>query len=549
MMLRLIPLGGLGEIGKNSLVLEYGEDALLIDAGMMFPDEDMPGIDLVIPDFSYLKEIRGRLRGLVLTHGHEDHMGAVPYLLKQIDLPVYGTRLTLGLLANKLRDNGLVGTAMREIAPGSSVRFGQMEVEFLRVSHSIPDGVAMAIKTPLGTVLHTGDFKLDQTPIDGEITDCNALAELGKKGVLVMLSDSTNAEVEGMMPSERAVGEILEELMKQAPGKVIVAAFASHIHRIKQVVDAAVSVGRRVAFCGRNMINNVNTAARLGYLELPEDMVVPFDELPRYRRDDLVIMCTGSQGEPLSVLARIAYHEHPFIKLTRGDRVIISARPVPGNEKSVQKTIDQLFKCGAEVYYEKIAGVHVSGHAAQEELKLVLNMVRPRYFIPLHGEYRQLWHHARLAEEVGIPPQDIFILENGTPFEVDEGGARTGEPVSAGMIFVDGLGFGDTADVVLRDRQQLSRDGIFIVVACIDLGNRRILGEPDLIARGFAYIPEAYHIMDEVREELVRTLRYCIDEGIADWVVLNWHVRNSMSKILFEKTRRKPLIIPIIMEM
>ena len=549
MKLRLIPLGGLGEIGKNSLVVEYGEDALVIDAGMMFPDEDMPGIDMVIPDFSYLKQIAGRIRGLLLTHGHEDHIGAVPYLLKELDLPVYGTPLTLGLLRNKLAEHGLEGRMLLEVNPGSELVFGEMKLRFLRVCHSIPDGVGLAIETPLGTVLHTGDFKLDQTPIDGEITDCNALASLGEKGVLVMLSDSTNAEVEGMMPSERAVGEVLDELFKTATGKIIVASFASHIHRIQQVVKAAGRAGRKVAFCGRNMIGNVTTAVQLGYLELPEDMVIPFDELPRYRRDDLVIMCTGSQGEPLSVLTRIAYHEHPFIRLTRGDRVIISARSVPGNEKSVQKTIDQLFKCGAEVFYERIAGVHVSGHAAQEELKLILNLVRPRYFVPVHGEYRQLWHHARLAEEVGIPSTNIFLLENGTPLEFDGNGARTGEPVQAGMIFVDGLGFGDTADVVLRDRRQLSRDGIFIVVACIDQGNRCILGEPDIISRGFAYIPEAYHLMDEVREELVRTLRYCIDEGITDWVVLNWHVRNSMSRILFEKTRRKPLIIPIIMEM
>ncbi len=548
-MLRLVPLGGLGEIGKNSLVVECGEDAVIIDAGMMFPDEDMPGIDLVIPDFTYLKQIAWRIRGLVLTHGHEDHIGAVPYLLKELDMPIYGTRLTLGLLRNKLAEHGLEGRELREVAPGMEIGFSEMKLRFLRVCHSIPDGVGLAIDTPLGTVLHTGDFKLDQTPIDGEITDCNTLASLGEKGVLLMLSDSTNAEVEGMMPSERAVGEALDELFKCSAGKIIVASFASHIHRIQQVVRAAKRAGRKLAFCGRNMLGNVNTAVRLGYLELPEHLVVPFDELPRYRRDDLVIMCTGSQGEPLSVLTRIAYHEHPFIRLTRGDRVIISARPVPGNEKSIQKTIDQLFKCGAEVFYEKIAGVHVSGHAAQEELKLVLNMVKPRYFVPVHGEYRQLWHHARLAEEVGIAPGDIFILENGTPLEIDEGGARIGDPVQAGMIFVDGLGFGDTADVVLRDRRQLSRDGIFIVVACIDQGNRRIMGEPDIISRGFAYIPEAYRIMDEVREELVRTLRYCIDEGISDWVVLNWHVRNSMSRILFEKTRRKPLIIPIIMEM
>ncbi len=548
-MLRLVPLGGLGEIGKNSLVVECGEDAVIIDAGMMFPDEDMPGIDLVIPDFTYLKQIAWRIRGLVLTHGHEDHIGAVPYLLKELDMPIYGTRLTLGLLRNKLAEHGLEGRELREVAPGMEIGFSEMKLRFLRVCHSIPDGVGLAIDTPLGTVLHTGDFKLDQTPIDGEITDCNTLASLGEKGVLLMLSDSTNAEVEGMMPSERAVGEALDELFKCSAGKIIVASFASHIHRIQQVVRAAERAGRKLAFCGRNMLGNVNTAVRLGYLELPEHLVVPFDELPRYRRDDLVIMCTGSQGEPLSVLTRIAYHEHPFIRLTRGDRVIISARPVPGNEKSIQKTIDQLFKCGAEVFYEKIAGVHVSGHAAQEELKLVLNMVKPRYFVPVHGEYRQLWHHARLAEEVGIAPGDIFILENGTPLEIDEGGARIGDPVQAGMIFVDGLGFGDTADVVLRDRRQLSRDGIFIVVACIDQGNRRIMGEPDIISRGFAYIPEAYRIMDEVREELVRTLRYCIDEGISDWVVLNWHVRNSMSRILFEKTRRKPLIIPIIMEM
>ncbi len=548
-MLRIIPLGGLGEIGKNIMVVEYGRDAMVVDAGLMFPDEEMLGIDLVLPDFSYIKQNAERMRAIILTHGHEDHIGAVPYLLKEIDLPVYGTRLTLGILRNKLEEHGLSESRLVEVAPGERARIGEMEIEFIQVCHSIPDGLGLAIRTPVGMVLHTGDFKLDQTPIDGRVTDCNAFAACGREGVLAMLSDSTNAEVEGMVQSERAVGDTLEELLKRAKGKAIVTSFASHIHRIQQVVNCASDVGRKVAFCGRNMLHNVQLASDLGYLEIPPDTVISFEDLPGYRPEEIVIISTGSQGEPLSALRRIAYHEHRFIKIAPGDMVIVSAKPIPGNEKSVQNTINQLFKCGADVYYEKISGVHVSGHAAREELKFLLNMVKPRYFVPVHGEYRHLKHHACLAEEVGIPQENIFILENGIPLEVNGDGARTGEAVPAGMIFVDGLGFGDTGDIVLRDRRQLSKDGIFIVVACIDRQNREIIGEPDIISRGFAYIPEAYHILDEVREELVRILRYCIDEDITDWIVLKGHVRDVMSMVLFEKTRRRPMIIPIIMEM
>jgi ribonuclease J len=548
-MLRIIPLGGVGEIGKNIMVFEYGDDALVVDAGLMFPDEEMLGIDLVLPDFTYLKQNAEHIRGIILTHGHEDHIGAVPYLLRELDVPIYGTRLTLGLLRNKLIEHSLEHRRLIEVAPGQNLRIGEFEIEFIQVCHSIPDGLGLAIRTPLGLVLHTGDFKLDQTPIDGRVTDCNAFAACGQEGVLAMLSDSTNAEVEGMVLSERAVGETLKELLKKARGKAIVTSFASHIHRIQQVVTCAQDVGRKVAFCGRNMLNNVKLASDLGYLEIPPDTVISFEDLPDYPSEEIVILSTGSQGEPLSALRRIAYHEHRFINIVPGDMVIISARPVPGNEKSVQNTINQLFKCGAEVYYEKISGVHVSGHAAQEELKFLLNMVKPRYFMPIHGEYRHLRHHARLAEEVGIDRENIFILENGIPLEIDENGARRGEAVPAGMIFVDGLGFGDTGDIVLRDRKQLSKDGIFIVVACIDRQSKVLIGEPDIISRGFAYIPEGYHILDEVREELVRTLRYCIEEEISDWIVLKGHVRDVMSTVLFQKTRRRPMIIPIIMEM
>ncbi len=548
-MLRIIPLGGLGEIGKNAMVFEYGDDALLVDAGLMFPDEEMLGIDLVLPDFTYLKQNVERLRGIILTHGHEDHIGAVPYLLRDIDVPVYGTRLTLGLLRNKLTEHGLQDRSLIEVVPGQTLRIGELDIEFIQVCHSIPDGIGLAIHTPLGVVLHTGDFKLDQTPIDGRVTDCNAFASCGAKGVLLMMSDSTNAEVEGIMRSERAVGENLKELLKKAKGKAIVTSFASHIHRIQQVVWCAHDVGRKVIFAGRNMLNNVNLATELGYLQMPEDTVITFEELSDYPSNKIVILSTGSQGEPLSALRRIAYHEHRFIKIEAGDMVIISAKPVPGNEKSVQNTINQLYKCGAEVFYETIARVHVSGHAAQEELKFLLNMVKPRYFAPVHGEYRHLCHHARLAEEVGIPQENIFILENGLPLEIDENGIRRGEPVPAGMIFVDGLGFGDVGDIVLRDRKQLSKDGIFIVVACIDRQSKTLVGEPDIISRGFAYIPEGYHILDEVRDELISTLRYCIEEEISDWIVLKGHVKDVMSMVLFQKTRRRPMIIPIIMEM
>ena len=548
-MLRIVPLGGLGEIGKNIMVFEYGGDAMVVDAGLMFPDEEMLGIDLVLPDFSYIRRNAGRMRALVLTHGHEDHLGAVPYLLKEVDLPVYGSRFTLGILKSRLGDHGITGAGLFEVAPGDRVRVGEWQVEFIQVCHSIPDSLGLAVRTPLGTVLHTGDFKLDRTPIDGRVTDCDAFAACGREGVLVMLSDSTNAETRGAESSERAVGATLEDLLMRARGKAIVTSFASHIHRIQQVVDCAGGVGRKVAFCGRNMLNNVQLACELGHLDIPPDTVISFEDLPEYRPEETVIISTGSQGEPLSALRRMAYHEHRFIKIVPGDMVIVSARPVPGNEKSVQNTINQLFKCGAEVYYEKISGVHVSGHAAQEELKHLLDLVRPRYFVPVHGEYRHLKHHARLAEEAGVPRENVFILENGVPLEIDGDGARPGEAVPAGMIFVDGLGFGDTGDIVLRDRRQLSKDGIVIVVACLDRQNGEILGEPDIISRGFAYIPEACNILDEVREELVGTLRYCIEEDITDWIVLKGHVRDVMSVVLFEKTRRRPMIIPIIMEL
>lgn len=546
--LKIIPLGGLGEVGKNMMVMEYGADMLLIDAGLMFPEEEMLGIDLVLPDFTYVRKNKEKLRAIVITHGHEDHTGALPYLLKEVGAPVYGTKLTLGLIKAKLSEHHLRKVKLKEIKAGQELEIGEFRIKFVRVSHSVPDGVGLIIHTPLGVIVHSGDFKFDQTPVDGRVTDFREFVFVGEEKVLALLSDSTNAETEGFTLPEKTVGDKLDEIFKSAKGRIIVASFASHIHRIQQVVDVTHKNNRKMAIVGRSMVENANIAADLGYLHIPEGLLINPRDIEDMPRHQVVILSTGSQGEPLSALSKMASRDHKWIQIEPGDTVIISASPVPGNETAVYRTINQLFKRGANVFYESISGVHVSGHAAQEELKLMINLVRPRYFIPIHGEYRHLEHHARIAEELGIPRENIFVLENGDVVEFDKKGARAKGRVTAGIVFVDGLGVGDIGDVVLRDRHQLSQDGIFIVVVTVDQHTGEIVAGPDIISRGFVYMKEAGELIDEARERVRVSFEESAKVEVTDWTVLRNHVRDVMSKFLYEKTRRRPMIMPIIME-
>ncbi len=545
----LIPLGGLGEIGKNMMVLEYGEDLIVIDAGVMFPEEEMLGIDLVIPDITYLKENKDRIKGIFLTHGHEDHIGAVPYVLQVLDAPVYGTRLTLGLLTGKLEEHGLASTAdLREVKAGGSVKVGCFRVEFIHVNHSIADVVALAVHTPLGAVIYCSDFKLDQTPIDGQVMDLHKFAELGREGVLVLMSDSTNAERPGYTLSEKVVGKAFDEAFEEAPGRILVATFASNIHRIQQIIDAAAVYGRKIAVIGRSMVNNVGIAADLGYLQIPPGIMVDVDELERYPADKVVIITTGSQGEPMAALTRMAMAEHRRIDIVPGDTVIISAMPIPGNEKLVGKTINHLFRQGAKVIYQAVSGVHVSGHASQEELKLLLNLCRPKYFIPVHGEYRMLVRHAELGEMVGIPRENILLCDIGDVVEIGAKGIHKAGRVAAGQVLVDGLGVGDVGNIVLRDRRQLSQDGILIVVITIDKQTGMVVAGPDIISRGFVYMRESEKLIDEAREVTKRILRECEAQNVTEWGVLKGSVKDGLTQLLYQKTKRRPMIMPIIME-
>lgn len=546
--IQIIPLGGLGEIGKNMTVIRSGDDIIVIDSGLAFPEDDMLGIDLVIPDITYLLENRDLVRAIVLTHGHEDHIGALPYVLKQLDVPVYGTRLTLGIVAGRLKENDVKADNLIPIIPGDQVQIGCMKVGFVRVSHSIADSVALCIKTPVGMIVHTGDFKLDQTPVDGKVMDFHKLAELGDQGVLVMLADSTNAERPGFTSSERCVGLTFDETFRNAKERIIIATFSSNIHRIQQAVDVACKYGRKVAILGRSMVNVVNIALELGYLEVPEGVIIDTDELNNYPGSGIVILTTGSQGEPMSALTRIAMSDHKKVDIIPGDTVIISATPIPGNEKLVSRTVDSLFRQGAEVVYEAASGIHVSGHASQEELKLMHNLIRPRFFIPVHGEYRHLIKHAKLAQELGLPKDNIFIAENGQIIEFSaERGAIAGK-TTAGNVLVDGLGVGDVGNIVLRDRRQLSQDGILIVVVTMDKQRGCVAAGPDIISRGFVYVRESEGLMEEAREKVNQALEKCETSGITEWAAIKANIRDTLSKHLYEKTRRRPMILPIIME-
>ena len=545
---QIIPLGGLGEIGKNMTVFRYGDDMILIDAGLMFPEDDMLGIDLVIPDITYLIDNRDKLKGIFLTHGHEDHIGALPYVMKQIDCPVYGTALTLGILQGRLKENGVSSENLRTIKPGDKITAGAFKLDFIRVNHSIPDAIAIAINTPIGTIIHTGDFKIDHTPVDGQVTEFNKFAEYGDRGVLALLADSTNAERPGFTPSEKMVGKTFDDEFRYAKNRIIVATFSSNVHRIQQVIDAAMKYDRKVAVIGRSMVNVVSIAKELGYLKAPEGEIIDIDETHNYTPDKIVIITTGSQGEPMSALTRMAMNDHKKVDIMPGDTVIISATPIPGNEKLVSRTIDHLYKLGADVIYEKSNGVHVSGHASQEEIKLVHNLVRPKFFIPVHGEFRHLIKHANIAKSLGMPKENIVIAENGSVIELTKNSIGINGKVQAGKVLVDGLGVGDVGNIVLRDRRQLSQDGIMIVVVTIDKESCHVVSGPDIVSRGFVYVREAEGLMDEARDKVQLALERCEENGVSEWSAIKSTVRDSLGRFLYERTRRRPMILPIIME-
>lgn len=545
---QIIPLGGLGEIGKNMTVFRYGDDIILVDAGLMFPEDDMLGIDLVIPDISYLIENKDKVKAIFLTHGHEDHIGALPYVLKQLDVPVYGTALTLGILQGRLKENGVSSESLVTVKPGDRVIVGSFRLEFIRVNHSIPDAISIAINTPIGTIIHTGDFKIDHTPVDGQVTEFSKFAEYGDRGVLALLADSTNAERPGFTPSERMVGKTFDDEFRYAKNRIIVATFSSNVHRIQQVIDAAVKYDRKVAVIGRSMINVVSIAREMGYLSAPDGVLIDIDETSNYTADKVVIITTGSQGEPMSALTRMAMNDHKKVDIMPGDTVIISATPIPGNEKLVSRTIDLLYKLGADVIYEKSNGVHVSGHASQEEIKLIHNLVRPKFFIPVHGEFRHLIKHASIAKSLGMPSENIVIAENGSVIELTKNSVGINGKVTAGKVLVDGLGVGDVGNIVLRDRRQLSQDGIMIVVVTIDKESCHVVAGPDIVSRGFVYVREAEDLMEEAREKVQSALERCEDNGVSEWSVIKSTVRDALGRFLYEKTRRRPMILPIIME-
>jgi len=547
--LKVIPLGGLEEIGKNITVFEYGDDIIVVDCGLAFPEDDMLGIDLVIPDITYLLRNKEKVRAIILTHGHEDHIGALPYVLKDLNVPVYGTKLTLGLLEYKLEEHGMLSSVKRYVVNhGQTIELGAFKVEFIRSTHSIADSVALAIHTPVGVVVHTSDFKIDYTPIEGEPMDFARLAELGKKGVLLLMCDSTNVEREGYTMSERTVGDTFEEIFMNTDGRILVATFASNVHRVQQVINAAIKFRRKVAICGRSMVNVVNVATRLGYMTIPEGTLIDIDDIDRYRPNQLVIITTGTQGEPMSALSRMAASEHKKVEIVPGDLVIISANSIPGNEKLISKVINDLFKKGADVVYSTLADVHVSGHACKEELKLIHCLVKPKFFVPVHGEYRHLQQHANLAHSLGMPKENIFIMDVGKVLELTSDSAKINGSVQAGKVLVDGLGVGDVGNIVLRDRKLLSQDGLIIVVITIDGDTGAIIAGPDIISRGFVYVRESEDLMEEVKEIVKNALAKNDDKKKSDWATKKSIIRDSLKDYLYERTKRKPMILPIIME-
>lgn len=547
----MFALGGLGEVGKNMYVVEDGQDIVVIDCGIMFPEEDMLGIDVVIPDISYLVENKDRIQGILITHGHEDHIGALPYVLREINVPVFATKLTLGFIENKLREANLLNETKRVLIHSNSVvKLGRMTATFFRVNHSIPDCVGVCLETSQGAIVHTGDFKFDQTPVDNRKADLFKMAQIGERGVLCLMSDSTNAERPGFTGSEREVRETIERAFHQASQRIVVATFASNMHRVQQVIDVAEQYNRKVCIVGRSMVNVVNIGMELGYLRVPKGILIDIDDINRLPANKVVVLSTGSQGEPMSALTRMARSAHNKMEILPGDTIVIAATPIPGNEKYVARTVDQLFRIGANVVYSDGGphGAHVSGHGSQEDLKLMLNLIRPKYFVPIHGEYRMLRVHAQLAEATGVKPENIFLCDNGDTVEFTKDGARYGAKLPTGNILVDGLGVGDVGNIVLRDRKLLSQDGILVVVVTLSKQKRTILSGPDIISRGFVYVRESEKLLEEANNLVSETLEKCMNENINEWASLKTNVRETLGRFLYEKTRRRPMILPIIME-
>ncbi len=548
--LRVFSLGGLQEIGKNITVFEYANDIIIVDCGVAFPEVDMPGIDLVIPDFTYLQKNKDKVRGVFLTHGHEDHIGSIPYLLRELDVPIYGTKLTLGLLSNKLKEHNLLNkTTCINVSAGQVIAAGAFAVEFIRTTHSIADSVALAIFTPLGTIIHSGDFKVDYTPIHGQSIDLQRFAELGKEGVLLFLCESTNVEQKGYTMSERSVGVIFDEIFSQTDKqRIMVATFSSNIHRIQQVVNSAVKYNRKVVVVGRSMANNVKTACELGYLFIPDHVYIETSEMKNYTDDQLVIITTGSQGESMAALSRIAMSEHRQVEVKPGDKIIISASPIPGNEKTISKVINDLMRKGADVIYEGLMEIHVSGHAKEEEIKLLHALVKPTYLMPVHGEYRHLKQHKDLAISMGMPKENIFLMGIGEVLEITNQGAKINGSVSSGVVLVDGLGVGDVGNIVLRDRKHLSQDGLMIVVVSIERESGAVIAGPDIISRGFVYVRESEILMEEARNVVKAALSDCQDQNISEWSYMKSTIKDTLKTFLWQKTKRSPMILPVIME-
>ena len=547
--IKIIPLGGLQEIGKNMTAIEYKDEMIVIDCGLSFPEDEMLGIDVVIPDVSYLVKNHDKLKGIFLTHGHEDHIGAIPYVLRKLDVPIYGTKFTLALVEHKLKENRISNAMLIEVPAGTSVKAGLFKIDYIRVTHSIPDSCALAVHTPLGIIYHSGDFKIDHTPIDNEVTDFHKMAEIGARGCLLMLAESTNVEREGYTKSEKVVGKTLDEIFLGAQGnRVIIATFASNIHRVQQIVDMSIKYGRKVAVSGRSMVNGINIALSLGYLRIPKKTLVDINDIHKYSKDSLTIITTGSQGEPMAALSRIAASEHKKIQVSEGDTVVLSAHPIPGNEKSVAKVVNQLFERGANIVYDGESDIHVSGHAKREELKLIHRIIKPKFFMPVHGEYRHLYIHGELAQELGMPAENVVLMKNGAVLEVSRNECQINGQVPSGNVLVDGLGVGDVGNIVLRDRKHLSEDGLMVVVVNLSKQDGSMVSEPDIISRGFVYVRESTDLMNEASAVVREAVADCLHARITDWSKIKNVVRDSLSEFLWKRMKRNPVILPIIME-
>lgn len=549
LFVKVIPLGGVGEIGKNITIIESKDEIIVIDCGIAFPDEEMYGVDLIIPDITYLIDNKEKVKGFFITHGHEDHIGAIPYILKQLNVPIYGTKLVLAIIETKLKDHDLVETTeLISVDPGSKVTFQNLSVEFIQSTHSIAESCCLSIETPLGVIFHTGDFKIDLTPIDDKVIDLDRISTIGKEGVLLLMADSTNVERSGYTMSEKSIGNTFNRIFRGAKGRIIIATFASNIHRMQQIVNASIENNRRVAFSGRSMESISKLALELGYLYIPEDMMVEIDEIKNYNNENITIITTGSQGEPMAALARIAYGNHRKIKIEKDDLFIISASPIPGNDKLISKVINELFKKGADVIYEDLEEVHVSGHAYREELKLMHRLTKPKYFMPVHGEYRHLKHHKDLAVTLGMESKNIFILERGKVLQINSEEAKISGKVHSGTVLVDGLGVGDVGTLVLRDRKHLAQDGLVNIVVTIEKESYSIIAGPDIITRGFVYVKESEELINELKEIATEELQNCLDEKILEWYLIKTNIKKALERYIYDKTKRRPTIIPIIME-